>query len=107
MNILVQLPYMILAVIGIVACVRNNRFTGIGPFVLFIVYVVAVCVPILAQARYSVRLIPFLSVLASIAVAALREKSVNSVSAPADLVTASDASRPTISSLVGGRVENE
>src|SRR5260370_13034370 len=104
MNILVQLPYMILAVIGIVACVRNNRFTVIGPFVLFIVYVVAVCVPILAQARYSVPLIPFLSVLASIAVVALREKSANSVSAAPALVTASDASRPTISSRVGGRV---
>jgi 4-amino-4-deoxy-L-arabinose transferase-like glycosyltransferase len=74
MNVVVQLPYLILAAIGIVACVKNKKFLTIGPFVLFIVYVVAVYVPILAQARYSVPLIPFLSLLSAIALVAAQEK---------------------------------
>jgi hypothetical protein len=107
MNVLVQLPYLILAVIGTVVCVRNQCLRAIGPFVLFTVYVVAVHVPILAQARYSVPLIPFLSILASIALFAARKKSVNFVSALPIRVVAGDASRPTISSLVRYGVEKE
>ena len=67
MNMAVQIPYLILAGIGTWVCVKNKRFPMIGPMVLFIVYVVAVYVPILAQARYSVPLIPLLAILASIA----------------------------------------
>jgi 4-amino-4-deoxy-L-arabinose transferase-like glycosyltransferase len=62
-NLLVQLPYLVLALIGAVLCVKNKRFTVIGPMVLFILYVMAVHAPILAQARYSVPLIPLLSIL--------------------------------------------
>jgi hypothetical protein len=67
MNVVAQLPYLILAGIGIVVCVKNQRFTMIGPFLLLIVYFLAVYIPILAQARYSIPLIPFLSILAAIA----------------------------------------
>jgi 4-amino-4-deoxy-L-arabinose transferase-like glycosyltransferase len=63
MNIVVQLPYLLLAIAGVVRCVKVRRFAAVGPLVLFMCYVVAVHVPILAQARYSVPLIPLLSIL--------------------------------------------
>ena len=66
MNLVVQLPYLILAGMGAVLCVRNKQFKVIAPLVLFLIYIVAVYVPILAQARYSVPLIPILSILACI-----------------------------------------
>jgi len=106
-NLLVQLPYLILAVIGTVVSVKNKRFPTIGPFVLFIVYVVAVYVPILAQARYSVPLIPFLSILASIALAAAREKSTTLVSATSMLVSTDNTSHVATTGLVGCGTKKE
>jgi hypothetical protein len=74
MNLIVQLPFLILAVIGAVLAVRNNRLKIIAPLALLIIYYVAVFVPILAQARYSVPLIPFLSILASLTLVAAQRK---------------------------------
>jgi 4-amino-4-deoxy-L-arabinose transferase-like glycosyltransferase len=65
-NMIVQLPYLVLAIIGTVLSVRDRQFKIIAPLVCIIIYYVAAYVPILAQARYSVPLIPFLSVLACI-----------------------------------------
>jgi 4-amino-4-deoxy-L-arabinose transferase-like glycosyltransferase len=65
-NLIIQLPYLILGVIGTALCVKNGQGTIIGPLVLLIAYTVAVYAPILAQARYSVTIIPFLSILASV-----------------------------------------
>jgi 4-amino-4-deoxy-L-arabinose transferase-like glycosyltransferase len=67
MNAAVQLPYLALAVAGIAAAVRGRRFLLIAPMVLLVVYYVAVYVPILAQARYSVPLVPFLSIFGALA----------------------------------------
>ena len=64
MNLIVQIPYLVLAIIGAVLALRNGEVKIVGPLVLLITYYVAVYVPILAQARYSVPLIPFLSLLA-------------------------------------------
>jgi 4-amino-4-deoxy-L-arabinose transferase-like glycosyltransferase len=64
MNASVQLPFLALAIFGIVVWTRDGRFKEIAPLVLLIIYVIAVSVPILAQARYSEPLIPFLSILA-------------------------------------------
>jgi CHASE2 domain-containing sensor protein len=66
MNIAVQLPLLILAVMGIVLSVRNKQLKIIAPVILLIVYSIAICLPILAQARYSVPLIPYLSIFACI-----------------------------------------
>ncbi len=107
MNVLVQFPYLILALFGTVECVKNKRFPTIGPFVLFIVYVVAVYVPILAQARYSVPLIPFLSILASIALAAARENSTTLVSATPMPVATDNTSHAATAGLVGCSTEKE
>jgi hypothetical protein len=51
---------------GIVLCLRNDRVKEVAPLVLLIIYIVAVSMPILAQARYSEPLNPFLSILACI-----------------------------------------
>ena len=68
-NIAIQLPYLVLAIMGVLACVRNGQASIIGLLVVFIIYFVAVYVPILAQARYSMPLIPFLSIFAGCALA--------------------------------------
>jgi hypothetical protein len=67
MNLAIQTPYLIFAILGVVQCVKHRKFLLVGPLVLFVLYVMAVHVPILAQARYSVPLIPILSILAAIA----------------------------------------
>lgn len=67
-SLLVQIPYLILGIAGAVFSVKNGQAKVIGPMVLFMIYVVAVYVPILAQARYSIPLIPFLSILASVGI---------------------------------------
>lgn len=74
MNAVVQLPLLVLAIIGIVFSVRNDQFKSIAPLGLLIVYIVAVSVPILALARYSVPLIPFVSILACITLVAAQRR---------------------------------
>ena len=65
-NIVIQLPYVILGIMGVLLCVRNGQARIIGPLATFMVYFVAVHIPILAQARYSMPLMPFLSVFAGL-----------------------------------------
>ncbi len=73
-SLLVQLPYLIFGIAGAVLCVKRGQAKVIGPMVLLTTYVVAVYVPILAQARYSVPLIPLLSILASTVFVEIRRK---------------------------------
>lgn len=65
-NICIQLPYMLLALLGLVQGYRAADRALLGPIILFIAYSVAVYAPIHAQARYSVPLVPFLAMLAAI-----------------------------------------
>ena len=65
MNMFLQVPYLVLASIGLVVAVRSNQFRNVAPLALLLAYMVAVYVAILAQARYSVPLIPLVSILAS------------------------------------------
>ncbi|MGO9305291.1 MAG: glycosyltransferase family 39 protein [Candidatus Korobacteraceae bacterium] len=74
LNVIVQLPYLVLSVFGIIVAVRNGQIKIIAPIALLLVYIVAVYVVILAQARYSVPLIPFLSILAGISLVAVQKK---------------------------------
>jgi hypothetical protein len=69
-DVAIQFPFLLLATAGAVLSVRRNGPNRIGPIVLFIVYLVAVSMPILAQARYSMPTIPFLAILACIPVTA-------------------------------------
>lgn len=71
---ILQFPFLILAIAGTVLCIKGSRTTLIAPLALLCVYLVGVSVPILAQARYSEPLIPFMSILAVIALLALKQK---------------------------------
>jgi 4-amino-4-deoxy-L-arabinose transferase-like glycosyltransferase len=76
MNSAVQLPLLMLAAMGIVLSVKSGQLKSIAPMVLLIAYSMAVSLPILAQARYSVPMIPYLSILAFIPVLATQRKTV-------------------------------
>jgi 4-amino-4-deoxy-L-arabinose transferase-like glycosyltransferase len=69
MNLVLQIPYLLLAIVGVVLSWRKHQISKVMLLVLLIVYTVAVYVPILAQARYSISVIPFVSVLVSISIA--------------------------------------
>jgi len=71
----IQFPLVILAATGVVACWRNGQLSAAAPLTLLIIYIVGVSLPILAQARYSAPLIPFLSILALKALAPDRRAS--------------------------------
>lgn len=67
MNVVVQLPLLLLAGFGAWTAIQNGRGRGLVPIGLFIGYLYAVHLPVLAQARYSIPLVPFLAVMASVA----------------------------------------
>lgn len=90
-NIFVQVPYIVLAAIGAVLGLRNKQTTIVGPMILFTAYIMAVHVPILAQARYSMPLIPFLSILGSIALVAAQRRVTASKGVPSALVSHENA----------------
>jgi 4-amino-4-deoxy-L-arabinose transferase-like glycosyltransferase len=69
-----QFPVLTLAILGFAFSAKNGRLKDVAPLVLLIAYLVAVSVPILAQARYSQPLIPFLSILACMAIVKIRQK---------------------------------
>lgn len=68
LNAIIQLPYLLFAGLGLFFAVREERRFLAGAVALFIGYYMLVHLPILAQARYSVPLIPLLSIFAAIAI---------------------------------------
>ena len=75
LNAIVQAPFLACAAWGFVLSFRSgNRFAWLA--LLFIGYSIAVCLPILAQARYSVPLLPLLSVFAAIALETIWHRTV-------------------------------
>ena len=64
-NAVIQIPYLFLAATDVTRRIRERQFRAIGPLVLIIAYTMGVSIPILAQARYSVPVIPFISALAA------------------------------------------
>ncbi len=71
LNAILQVPYIVLAVAGAVIAYRKGDGRNIGLLVLFILYYMAVHVAVHAQARYSIPVIPVVSILAAIPLAAL------------------------------------
>ncbi len=61
-NTLIQLPYLAVACAGFLSGLRRRPAAALL-LLTFIVYVIAVHMPILAQARYSIPLLPLLSML--------------------------------------------
>jgi hypothetical protein len=66
-NVAVQLPYLILGLLGIVLVAGTADLLTLGPLVLLLGYSFAIYLPILAQARYSIPLVPVLAIGAAIA----------------------------------------
>jgi hypothetical protein len=64
MDAAVQFPLLILAIVGVVLAVKCGEFERIAIPSLMIVYIIGISVPILALARYSVPVIPFVAILA-------------------------------------------
>ena len=73
-NIVVQLPYLAFALIGAVYSIRKREARIVGPMVLLIGYIMAVHLPILAQARYSVPLFPMVCLMAAMGLMATRKR---------------------------------
>ena len=71
-NALVQLPYLMLGIAGVLLSLRGGTQKVIAPMAVFAVYIVCVCMPILAQARYSMPLIPFISIFAGVTIEWIR-----------------------------------
>jgi 4-amino-4-deoxy-L-arabinose transferase-like glycosyltransferase len=66
-NAVVQVPYIALAFAGLIIGLRGSRSRDVMLLLLFIVYTLGVYLPILAQARYSIQLMPIMSILAGVA----------------------------------------
>lgn len=65
-NVMIQSPYLLFALWGGIYCFKSKKAKLAGLLLLFIGYDVAVHLPILAQARYSVPMMPLLCVLSAI-----------------------------------------
>ena len=63
---IVQVPYLILAVMGFILGWRSTRKADVVVLAMLIVYTMGVYLPILSEARYSIHLIPILSILAAL-----------------------------------------
>ena len=74
MDAFVQFPLLALALLGFVISVRNGESKNIAPLPLIVIYIVGISVPILALARYSVPVIPFVSILACVSLVAAQSR---------------------------------
>jgi Dolichyl-phosphate-mannose-protein mannosyltransferase len=72
LNILAQTPYLILSALGIHFCIRRGYLQQMLPILSFAAYFYIIHLPIIALARYSVPLIPFLGIFSGIAIEELR-----------------------------------
>jgi hypothetical protein len=84
-NVMAQAPYLIFALIGVIYSIKNRRGSSAGLLVLFGGYVMVVHLPILAQARYSIPLVPLLSSLSAIGIVGMLRSTEESHSAPTGL----------------------
>jgi hypothetical protein len=74
LNMIVQIPYIAFAIVGSFGLLKGSQARTGGLLVLLIAYVIAVHIPILAQARYSIPLIPIVAILAAKGLAVVRSK---------------------------------
>ena len=65
-NMIVQVPFILLAVLGTILGWKRLDKPTFGLFALFLIYTLGVYVPIHAQARYSIPIMPLLTILAAI-----------------------------------------
>jgi hypothetical protein len=77
LDVAVQLPYLLLALVGVIRSSKNENAKTVRILVLFVGYLMLIHAPILAQARYSIPLVPFLSVLAVSGIVSIAQKMSN------------------------------
>jgi hypothetical protein len=77
-DVAVQLPYLLLALVGVFRRSTNENAKTVWVLVLFVGYLMLIHAPILAQARYSIPLVPFLSVLAVSGIVSIAHNMLNS-----------------------------
>jgi len=66
LNVISQAPLLGLAVAGVVILWRRGVLSKIGLVLLYILYIPAIQAPIIAHARHSVLILPFLTMLAAV-----------------------------------------
>lgn len=66
LNILVQLPLLTIALGGVYVLLKRGRLRRVGIMLVFVLYVMAVHLPIIAHTRHSIPIVPFLAILASV-----------------------------------------
>jgi 4-amino-4-deoxy-L-arabinose transferase-like glycosyltransferase len=71
LNMALQVPLLALGLGGVVVLWKRRLLQKTGPMWIFILYIPAVHAPIVAHARYSVMIVPFLAIFASVAIVAL------------------------------------
>ena len=74
LNMLIQIPYLILSVIGMYFCTKGGYSKQMFPILTFVAYYCILHLPINGIARYSVPLIPFFAIFAGIALDELRRR---------------------------------
>jgi len=73
-NFCIQMPYMAFALAGVLMGLRRKEHSTIVLLLLFVAYTVLIYLPIHAQARYSIPLVPILSILAAIPICSLLQE---------------------------------
>jgi 4-amino-4-deoxy-L-arabinose transferase-like glycosyltransferase len=73
-NLVAEFPYLALGLAGVVLCIRSGLTHRMVPALLLLGYMIAVYVCILAQARYSVPLLPIVCIFAAMAIDNTRQK---------------------------------
>jgi 4-amino-4-deoxy-L-arabinose transferase-like glycosyltransferase len=71
MNALVQLPLLVFALGGVYVLWKRGRLQAMGIMLTFVIYVIAVHVPIIAHTRHSIPVVPFLAILASVSLVSI------------------------------------
>jgi len=66
LNVLVQAPLLALALAGVVVLWKGKLLRNAGIILLYILYIPALHAPMVAEARYSMLIAPFLAILAAI-----------------------------------------
>ena len=71
LNVMFQLPFLVVSFAGLWQIWRRGEIKRAALLALFIIYLYGLHVPIHAQARYSVPLVPFLAIFAGVAIASI------------------------------------
>ena len=72
LNLLVQFPYLIFSCLGIYILTKQSKIRQVFPFLVIGVYFLFSHLPIIALARYSIPLVPFLALFSGLALDQLR-----------------------------------